>query len=48
VRGQHGNGANYAIFGGAVWALRSGRTKMVELAFPDSFFDSFFGGAKKE
>jgi hypothetical protein len=36
-RGQTGKGANLALFGGAVMALCSRRTKRVRLSFPDSF-----------
>jgi hypothetical protein len=37
VRRQTGKGANLALFGGAIMALCSGRTKRARLSFPDSF-----------
>ena len=37
MRGETGKGANLAIFGGAIMALCSGRTKRARLSFPASF-----------
>jgi len=37
VRRLTGKGANLALFGGAIMALCSGRTKRARLSFPDSF-----------
>jgi hypothetical protein len=37
ARGQTGKGANLILFGGAITAMCSGRTKRVRLSFPVSF-----------
>ncbi len=50
VRGQTGKGANLALFGGAIMALCSGRTKRARLSFPDSFslFHFFWRSKRNE
>jgi len=48
VRGETGKGANLAIFGGAIMALCSGRTKRARLSFPASFsLVRFFWASKR-